>query len=283
MTNSEHSVPTPHPHPTAHPGSLRKDAQRILTTPGVRISMVLATVLFLTFWIGSIYLVENTWYSINWNTLYEKSEMLYHLADALVYAVDAVIVVFVGLPLLYGWLRFMFLAATGALPPYSVLFCAFGNRRIYFRSIALCILAAVLIAWPYALAVLMALLAYLLNAYGGIIGVTLMVLLSILSGATVILGSLCNTGSTLLLWLEINHPDDSIKQLLVRTFDAVNGKRAELWLHNMTLIPTYLLGIVTLGVMLIYHALPLTFVAQQRSYAALTGERLPSATIVFPD
>ena len=51
----------------------------------------------------------------------------------------------------------------------------------------------------------------------------------------------------------------------------------------MTLIPAYLLGIVTLGVMMIYHAIPLTFVTQQRRYAALTGERLPCATVVFPD
>lgn len=264
------------------PRSRRRRAKEILAVPGVRMSMILATMCFLTFWVGTLYLIENTWYAINWNTLYGISQPLYYLCNGLVYLTDAAVVVLIGLPLSYGWFRYLFLAATAALPPYSVLFSAFGSKRLYWRSIAVTIRCLLRVALPYAAAWVLVKIAQWTAAFGGVVGGILMVLFAVAAGLALFIGTLVNAGATVVFYLDIRHEDESIGTLFARARAQRQGRRVELWLCCLSLLPTFCLGILSLGILLLYHAVPCAAVTMQQEFSVLTDEPLPAVSLA-PD
>ena len=277
MTNV---TPTPKPYRAPAARSVKKHAQDILSRPGVRMGYVLSTILLLTTWIGSIYLVENTWYALDWIALYEASPLAYNLLDALVYVLDAIVIVFLGLPLLYGWLRYVSLASTGTTPSLSLLFTPFGQKHDYMRSLAvtLCLAAhLVLLLLPCAL---FGALCFFCAVWGGVIGWLLAVLLGILALAALIGATLGNAGMLLVVFLDINHPALTVRELLALAHRYRKGKRFELWLLGLSLIPQFLLGLLTIGTLLLFHAIPLALISFQRAYGGITGERLPVTDVV---
>ncbi|MBQ7337765.1 MAG: hypothetical protein IJW40_04830 [Clostridia bacterium] len=278
--NPDTKTPLPIRYAGGHSRSVKKSAADILSRPGIRMSMILATLLFISVWIGTLYLVENTWLALDWSGLYESSPLLYSALDILLYLVDGLIVIFLCIPLAYGWFRFMYLAAGGVTPPYSVLFTAFGNQTIYLRSLALMLRLLLRCAIPLLIFAAAAVIAFLFFTLGGVFGIFLMVIFSVLAAVALLLGTLYNAGVTLVIFLDINHPDLSVKTLFAQAKQLLEKKKAELWLMELTLIPWLLLGLVTIGTVLIFHTIPLYFISLQRALCGITGEILPVAETV---
>ncbi len=276
-------VPTPVPYQAKRPRSLRKRAADILRQPGVRMSMVLATVLFLTVWISSIYLIENTWYAVDWLAVYAKSPALYTLLDILLYVADGLIVFFLCLPLLYGYIRYIYLAATGAVPPYSVMFCAFTSARAYVRTLGLTLLFLFQSAIPFALFAASIALAYVCFTQATLLGYLLSVPCVIVGTALLILGTIANAGASLIFILDINYPDTSVFRLYRRAHALRKGKRAEIWLLELSFLPHLIPGALSLGLSLLFHAIPLQFITVQRALLSITGEWLPVVRVVPSD
>lgn len=278
MIHSNPPTTTPHPVPFTQPTqrTVKRCAADILSRPGVRMHMLLSTIILLAVFTGSIYLVENTWFALDWDALYENSPLLYDLLDALLYAIDAVIVLLFGIPLAYGWLRYLYLCATGITPPLSILFFAFGNRQTYLRTLAIMLCMLLHLAVPAAVLCALIWLIRLFAALGTAFGIVMIVLLSIVSAAVAVIGWLLSVGITWIVMLDLNHPDMRIKELFVHQRTLTRQKRSELWLLQLTLLPLWLLGVLTLGTVLLLHSLPLSVICMQRAFCDLTGERLPT-------
>ena len=266
----------PTPPPSAH-----RVATNILHRPGVRMGMLLSTLLFLSVWIATIYLVENTWYALDWVKLYENHEPLYHTLDILLYVVDGLIVLFCCVPLIPGWMRYMLLTATGTTPPFSILFYAYANRKSYRRAMLLTfgiLWRIVALLAVFALTSVLAMLAFILP---GALGYVLMVILAISAAAVLIFGSIQLAGTSMVIFLDINHPTAPLRTIFSRTKAMLRGKKSEIWLTELTLLPHILLGILTFGVYMILHTIPLYFTALQQHYSRITGEHLPVTEIVL--
>ncbi len=280
MTNHPSSVPTPIPYKPTPVRSVRRHAKDVLSRPGVRMSMLLSFLVMLIVWIASVYLVENTWLALNWYALYEISPFLYVLLDGFLYLIDAVVVVFLGFPLLYGWLRHSYLAATGTTPPLSVLFAAFGNRSVYWRSQAIVLRMLLHIAIPVGGFALLVFLAHVVTGLGSVTGYILMVVLAILAAVVLIFGWIANVGLTMVVFLDINHAELGINALFSRYRALCRGRRSELWLLQLSLIPSWLLGVLSLGTLLLIHAVPHSLICMHRVFCRMTGEKLPTAAPV---
>ena len=271
----------PRTYQPAPPPNPRRVAAQILRRPGVRMGMLLSSLLFLSVWVGSIYLVENTWYALDWVKLYQNSESLYHVLDVLLYVVDGLVILFFGIPLIPGWIRYMLLAATGTTPPFSILFYAYANRKIYRRTMLLTfgmLWRVVLVLAAFALATLLAILVF---ALPGVLGYTLMVILAVAAAAILIFGSIHLAGTTMVIFLDINHPTASVRTILSRAKALLRGEKSDLWLTELFLFPHVLLGVLTFGVYMTFHTIPLYFTALQQHYSRITGEHLPVTEIVL--
>ena len=259
----------------------RRVAAQILRRPGVRMGMLLSTLLFLSVWVGSIYLVENTWYALDWVKLYQNSKTLYHVLDILLYVVDGFVILFFGIPLIPGWIRYMMLAATGTTPPFSILFYAFANRKTYRRAMLLTFGMLWRVVLAVAVFALVTLLAILTLALPGVLGYALMVLLAVAAAAILIFSSIYLAGTTMAIFLDINHPSATVRTILSRSKALLRGKKSDLWLTELFLFPHVLLGILTFGVYMTFHTIPLYFTALQQHYSSITNERLPVAELVL--
>lgn len=263
--------------------STRMVASDILRRPGVRMGMLLSTLLFLSVWIGTIYLVENTWYALDWVKLYDRSETLYHALDILLYVVDALIIVFCGLPLIPGWIRYMHLAASGTTPPFSIMFYAYANRKAYRRAMLLTLgilWRPVVLLAAFAAVTWLSMLAFSLP---GALGYVLMIILALSAAAILIFGSIRIAGVTLAAFLDTNHPTASLRTVFSRSGAMLRGKHIEIWLLALSLLPHVILGILTFGVYMILHTIPLYFTCLQRKFCDISGEHLPVAEVVIPD
>lgn len=276
-------VPLPIAYKPKRSRSLRKRAKNILRLNGVRMGMVLATILFMTLWIISIYLVENTWYAIDWLTVYAQSQPLYDFLDILLYIADGLIVFFICLPLLYGWIRYMYLAATGVVPPYSILFTAFSSARAYFRSLGIVLLFILQSSLPLLLFGGAITLTYLCYIQATIWGYLLCPLCAIVGIALLILGTVANAGASLVFILDINHPSLPVLRLFRRAHHLRRGTRFQVWLLGLSFLPHVILGIISLGLSLLFHAIPLQFITVQRALLSITGESLPVGETVSSD
>ena len=262
--------------------SVRRVSSDIISRPGVRMGMLLSTLLFLSVWIGTIYLVENTWYALDWVKLYEISEPLYHALDILLYVVDGLIVLFCGIPLIPGWIRYMYLAANGSTPPFSIIFATYANRKSYRRAMLLTLgmlwrLLALLAV--FAAVTLLSMLAFSLP---GALGYVLMIILALSAAAILIFGSIRLAGLTIAVFLDINHPTAPLRTIFLRAKTLLRGKHIEIWLLELSLLPHVILGLVTIGVYMIFHTIPLYFTCLQRQFCDITGEHLPVAEVVIP-
>lgn len=276
-------VPAPRAYQAKRPRSLRKRAADILRQPGVRMGMVLTSILFLTLWIATIYLVENTWYAVDWLATYAKNPQLYKILDWALYVVDGLVILFVCLPLTYGWIRYMYLAATGAVPPYSIMFAAFANARVYFRTLSIALIFLLQAALPFLLFGGAVALAYLCYNRAALLYYLLCVLCAVVGTALLILGTIANAGSSLIFILDINHPTDSIPRLLRRSRLLCKGRRPEIWLLELSFLPHLIPGVLSLGISLLFHAIPLQMITMQRALLSITGEWLPVVETVPSD
>jgi hypothetical protein len=218
--------------------------------PHVRLHLILTVLCCMTFWIGSIYISECTFNAVPWESLYENRYLLYALLDVLFYAVDALIIVLIGLPLLFGCAMIFEGAARGVREPMTTLFCAFDSPRRYRKTLGLMLwLLGAHLLTP----VLCAILAWALYDSIGTVSlwVTLPVALITLLVASVILGR-----NDAVLALAYDDPSASVYEWFARSHRITKGKYLTLWQFKLSYIGWGLLSVLSLGLVLILHALP---------------------------
>ena len=240
--------------------SHRLRARQTLAIPGLRLHVIVATLIFLTMWVGGLYMVENAWYALNWSAIYKQNEALYAFVDTLFYLTDGLFIVFGGLPLVYGYARYLVHSATGVLPPLSALFYAFGNRARYFRSLWLMI--RLLLRYTLWLGIVV-LSVFLAQAIQRAWGNALVYLLAPFIGVYTVVGSIgIGIGDAIFL-LDINHPEYTVNEVFRASRIALRPQLLQTWLLKVTLIHHWLIGILSLGTLLLFHSLPYCLFTQQ--------------------
>jgi hypothetical protein len=235
-------------------------ARQTLARPGLRMHVIVATIVFLTMWVGSLYMLENAWYALDWQGMYQKSQTLYTLIDVLFYLTDALFLVFGALPLLYGYIRYLIRCATGTVPPLSTLFEAFGSGKHYLR--ALCIMLRMTLRYAVWLGGVV-LLVLLAEALYRVLGTAAIILPAVLAGVYTVIGSIgIGIGNAVFL-LDFNHPDHRVNQLFRASREIMRPHLLPLWLLKMRLLPLWLLGFLSLGTLLLFHSLPYCVFVQQ--------------------
>jgi len=182
--------------------------------------------------------------------LQEQSPLWYTLLDQMFYLLDILVIILVGLPLLYGACMIYMAAADGKKEPMTTLFCAFSSPSAYRRSLAVMIgllLPPLLVAgsalWLTHLAT-GAEQAWMTALYYGL------ALLLVVS-ACLLLG--CHDAVLRLYYL---HPDASVFRLFSASRRKTRGRLFELFLFKLSYTGWWLLSVLSLGIVLIFHALP---------------------------
>lgn len=230
------------------------DARRIastqLRTRGLRLHLILAALLTLAFWVGCLYLTENIFAVVPWVALYEDAYTLFVLLNVLYYTVDVAVAVCLGFGLLYGCATVFYAASRGEQLPLTALFCAFESGRRYGRAITV----MVLIAFPRAIAVtvLRVLWQQLTTSQGtGVTLLWLLLTLAFFAAATILFGL-----DDAYLPLALAEPHENVLRLYRRSVRLSSQCLVRIWLYKLTYLGWGLLSVLTLGVLLIGHALP---------------------------
>ena len=229
----------------------RRRANELLALPHMRLHVILAILCCLTFWIGGIYLSERTFNAVPWAKLHENDWLLYTLLDVVYYVVDGLIVIFLGLPLLYGCAMIFEGAARGVREPMSTLFCAFGSPRRYRRALGVVLGVAVLPAILFALCALFAYQVKFAETPGQAVLILLYTALPFFILAC--LGCVCYDA---VFTLAYDDPTASVRELFARSRAITKGRLCELFRFKLSFVVWTLLSVLTLGLVLIFHALP---------------------------
>lgn len=230
--------------------TVHQRANELLARPHMRLHLILAVLCCLTFWIGSIYMSEITFNAVPWNSLYENQYALYVLLDILYYVLDTLIILLIGLPLLFGCAMIFEGAARGVREPMATLFCAFDSPRHYFRVLGMTLRLLLATALPVLLcvgAVWASILTDTLSALWGIFPSALLFLFA----ASVVL---CRNDAV--LTLAYDDPTASVRALFARSHQLTQGRWLALWKFKLSYIGWAVLSVLSLGLVLIFHALP---------------------------
>ena len=228
----------------------RHRANELLTLPHMRLHLILAILCCMTFWIGSIYISECTFNAVPWESLYESRYALYVLLDILFYVVDGLIIVLIGLPLLFGCAMIFEGAARGVREPMFTLFCAFDSPRCYRHTLGLMLRLLGAHALPAALCAWLMWARYETDGPSTLwetVPMTLVFLLIV----SVILGR-----NDAVLTLAYEHPAATVRELFARSRALTRGKWFALWNFKLSYIGWAVLSLLSLGLVLIFHALP---------------------------
>ena len=228
----------------------RKRANELLALPHLRLHLILAILCCLTFWIGGIYISERTFNAVPWAKLHENDWLLYTLLDVVYYVVDGLIILFLGLPLLYGCAMIFEGAARGVREPMTTLFCAFESPRRYRRALGVMLGVALL---PAILFVMCVLFAYQIKFTQSPWQAVLILLYTALPMLAVLLG---RSRYDAALTLAYDDPTVSVKDLFARSRAITKGRLWELFRFKLSFVVWTLLSVLTLGLVLIFHALP---------------------------
>ena len=245
---------------------IRLRARALLAMPHMRMHLILTVLCCMTFWIGSIYISECTFNAVPWESLYESRYLVYLLLNLLFYTADALIILLIGLPLLYGCAMIFEGAARGVREPMTTLFCAFDSPRRYRKTLGLMLwLLGAHLLTP----VLCAILVWALYDSIGTVSfwVTLPVTLIMLLAASVILGR-----NDAVLALAYDDPSASVHEWFVRSHRITKGKHLSLWQFKLSYIGWGLLSVLSLGLVLILHALPLFSLSYSLLLTAEAGD-----------
>lgn len=225
-------------------------ASDLLALPHMRLHLILATLCCMTFWIGSVYMSEITFNVVPWASLHEKNYVLYVALDVLYYAIDAIIILLLGLPLLYGCAMIFEGAARGVREPMTTLFCAFESPRRYRRALGVTLGVAFL---PAAFLALLALFAYQVKWAENPGQVVLILLFAVSPWLALSLGW---GRYDAVLTLAYDDPAATVRELFARSRTITKGRLWGLLRFKLSYVGWAVLSVLTLGLVLIFHALP---------------------------
>ena len=228
----------------------RRRANELLALPHMRLHLILAILCCLTFWIGGIYLSERTFNAVPWASLYEGNRLLYTLLDVVYYVVDGLIILFLGLPLLYGCAMILEGAARGVREPMTTLFCAFESPRRYRKTLGLMLRFIGAHALPVALCAWLIWARYQTDG-PDTLWETLPTTLVFLFVASIVLGR-----NDAVLTLAYDDPTASVRDVFARSRTLTKGRLWGLFRFKSSFVGWALLSVLTLGLVLIFHALP---------------------------
>lgn len=237
-----------------------KQSQRIaasqLRESGTRLHLILAAVLYMTLSIGSFYLIELVMLPIPWRTLYTDAPSLYRLLDTLYYVLDGAIILFLILPLGFGTARIFYTASQGARAALSDMFLPFQSARCYFRAtlvMLLLVLPRLLSLW---------LVCWLWQeADRQPLGVRL--LLYALAVLLFAAESLLLTLDDAVLPLALDDESLGVRALWRTSVRRCYDHMLAIWRFKLGYFGWAVLSVLSLGTLLICHALPLYALAHK--------------------
>ena len=245
--------------------SSRLQAAGLLRLPGLRLHLILSAVLCLCFWVGIVYVCECMFAAVPWEALREQSPLWHTLLDQAFYLLDAVVILLVGIPLAYGACMIYMAAADGEKAPLTTLFCAFEGPRAYLRA------QGVMLGLLLPLLAVAGAVWHLIDLAGktempGVswlyYGLTILLALA----ACFLLG--VNDGVLRLAYL---YPDRSLFGIFAASRQTARGRLWSLFIFKLHYIGWAILSVLSLGIVLIFHALPI-FALAHTTHLGITNE-----------
>lgn len=230
----------------------KRAARCVLNKKNLRLHLTLAVLATLVLWVGGIYVVECMFYAVPWKTVMDRSPALYHTLEALLYLVDAAIVLFLGLPLSYGTFRVIFSAAGQTVLPLSALFDAFSGSKPYRRALSVTLPCFLLLA--VAGGAVYGLLRLFL--WIGTFSIPAMILLTFTAAVVFCVFSIWLGGIFVVLPLSCRYPEMPVRTLFVASRRLTHKKLLLLWVFKLSFLAHVFLAILTFGITLIFDGLP---------------------------
>lgn len=241
----------------------RRIAVSRLRQDGMRLHLVLASVICLSISLGTLYLAELTMLVIPWQSLYDTHRLLYSLLDGLYYLVDTALIVFIVLPLLFGAARIFDGASRDERVPLSEIFSPFRSGRSYARTVLVMLTLTVprLLAFWLVRALWLAADGRPLGTRLGLYALAAVLLLAV---------SLLLTLDDAVLPMALRHESLGLRALWRISYAHGSNRMLALWRFKLGYLGWCALSILSLGTVLILHALPLYTLA----HAVYTDEAL---------
>ena len=234
--------------PTA--AQCKRRAKEILAIDGLRLNLILCALFYLTFFVGGIYTVECAFSAVPWAELYEQNVLLHFAWLAILFLIEACVLVFALLPMSYGAAMIFHGAVMGRKEPLSQLFFAFGGARNYRRAFGVMFR---LLALPAATLGLCALLVFAVKDASSPWLVLLMFFITALLFLTV---SLICCRDDAVLALAYRCPDARVRDLFAASHRITKSAWRKLLLFKLSFWLWTLLSVASLGLLTILHALP---------------------------
>ena len=228
----------------------KRRAKAILALPGIRLNLILCALLYLTFFVGSLYMVECAFSAIPWAELYQTDVLMHVVWLIVLMAVEGCTVVFFLLPMVYGATMIFQGAVMGRKEPLSLLFVAFGSARNYRRAFGVMIRLLIL---PAATLGVCALLVLAVKETDRAWLMLLMLFIAALLFLTV---SLICCRDDAVLALAYRCPDARVRDLFAASHRQTKSACLPLFRFKLSFLLWALLSVASLGLVMILHALP---------------------------
>ena len=227
----------------------RRKATDRLHRGNTRLHLALACIVCLTFIIGTVYLADCVFCTIPRAEIRQESIIKYFLVDVTTGLIQVLLAVFLDLPLLFGTAMIFIGAAYDEDRPLSTVFCAFEGSRAYFRAIAIMLR---LLIWPLLSIGLAALLVLATRVITDVLAVAIL----FFAASLLLLSTLLYGANDAVLPLAFCHPDTPIRQLFRESHAMTKGRRFSQLRFKLSYVGWALLGVVTLGLSLLFHTIP---------------------------
>ena len=241
------------PQPTSAQASAaqcKRRAREILAIDGLRLNLILCALLYLTFFVGAIYMAECAFSAVPWAELYESNILLHFVWLAFLFAVEGCVLLFVLLPMSYGAAMVFHGAAMGRKEPLSLLFFAFGSARSYRRAFGVMFRLLLLPAAALGIG------AVAVLAVKGTAKTWLMPLVFFVAALLFLAVSLFCCRDDAVLALAYRTPDARVGDLFIASHKQTRSAWIRLFRFKLSFLLWALLSVATLGLLMILHALP---------------------------
>ncbi len=228
----------------------RVRANELLRGSEMRLHLILAALLCMTFWIGIVYLCECTFDIFPWEAWRKNDLFRYAVFQALFYLVDTLVILLFGLPLLFGTAMILQGAAYGKREPLSTMFCAFGSFRAYGRAMTVIFRLLALPLFSLLLMTLLVIAARWLSTIPVIIAATVSCI------ATLLVTALLCGRDLAVLPLCYRFPSMRVKQIFSLSHTMTAPHLFPLLCFRLHYVPHVLLTVLTLGIYALVDGLP---------------------------
>lgn len=237
-------------------------ARNVLGTSGNRVKLIIGLLLCILATVSILLIVSALSLLVDFETLYAASAVRGALVEMALVMIQSILVLLLTFPVYLGLYSVALDMRRGMSVSFSGLFAFFDSPTAYFRGMGI-IFRIVGRAYPYLILYGLSLAAYLTetDVMYGVVGIAVIPLVAL---------GLYTTGRSFpFLTFALCNPGVPLRHTMMNAKAMTHKKTLSIFVFRMRLLWRFLLSLASIGVVTLFHVLPLSIIATHEYAFAL--------------